>query len=248
MEWAGKLWNYQYDANHRTQHLTNPYGETTSFTYASCYTAVQDVIHANGARIHYDYDLAERITDVLNLKPDDSILKSFHYLRDANGMVTSVEREDPYWNQAYLYDHRLHLQGASYGEPAWMNELFFYDGRGNRLEKWVDGAVAETYGYNAADEIQYRNLTSGSHEVYAYEYRDDDAVLLDFQKWLSPQPKPRETQRFDYREKMTAFRRHWTVEFGGQVVAEERLGVDYAYLPDGAASNKECHPFGGLID
>jgi hypothetical protein len=32
---------------------------------------------------------------------------------------------------------------------------------------------------------------------------------------------------------MTAFRRHWTVEFGGQVVAEERLGVDYAYLPDG---------------
>lgn len=101
------------------------------------------------------------------------------------------------------------------------------------MEKWVDGDVAETYGYNPADEIQFRNITGGSHEVYAYAYRDDDALLMDFQKWLSPQLKPRETQSFDYREKMTAFRRAFTVMLGDQVVAQESLTVDYAYLPDG---------------
>ncbi len=47
------------------------------------------------------------IPTVLNLKPGGAILKSFDYQRDANGMVTSVEREDPCWNQTYLYDNRL---------------------------------------------------------------------------------------------------------------------------------------------
>jgi RHS repeat-associated protein len=56
---------------------------------------------------------------------------------------------------------------------------------------------------------------------------------MDFKKWLSPQLKPRETQSFDYREKMTAFRRAFTVMLGDQVVAQESLTVDYAYLPDG---------------
>jgi YD repeat-containing protein len=234
MVWGDKSWVTQYDANHRTQHLTNPYGETTSFTYASCCTAVQDVIHANGARIHYDYDQAERITDVLNLKPDQSVLKSFHYERDANGMVTSVEREDPGWNQTYLYDNRLQLQGASYGEPSWMNELYFYDGRGNRMEKWVDGAVTETYGYNEADEIQFRSITDGALEAYAYTYSDADDLLMSFKKtYPNSYAKNHETQSFDYREKMVGFDRASYAVFGGEVIGATRVNAAYAYLPDG---------------
>jgi hypothetical protein len=83
------------------------------------------------------------IPTVLNLKPGGAILKSFDYQRDANGMVISVDREDPTWNRTTLYDNRLQLQGASYGFPSWMNELYFYDGRGNRMEKRVDGEVAD---------------------------------------------------------------------------------------------------------
>jgi YD repeat-containing protein len=234
MVWGDKSWVTQYDANHRTQHLTNPYGETTSFTYASCCTAVQDVIHANGARIHYDYDQAERITDVLNLKPDQSILKSFHYERDANGMVTEVEREDPYWNQAYLYDNRLQLQGASYGMPEWMNEVYTYDGRGNRQEKWVDGVVAETYGYNLADEIQSRNLSSGISESYEYQYQDANEILMTFSKRWSDLLSYRngEIQSFDYREKMARFTRNMNSDWiqGGFT---SRMETDFAYLPDG---------------
>jgi len=64
MDYGAKSWIYSYDGNHRTTYITNPYAETTQFTYASCCTAIKEVIHANGAKIHYDYDLAERITDV----------------------------------------------------------------------------------------------------------------------------------------------------------------------------------------
>jgi len=153
------MWTYSYDRNGRTASITNPDGDSTSFTYASCCGALAVLNHANGTSIEYSYDLAERTVGVINRSAAGEIITSFAYERDPNGLILSIDREDPLWDQAYSYDPRLQLREVVYGNGD--SEAYVYDSRGNRIEKWEGEDLKELLVYSPADEILHRVRYAG---------------------------------------------------------------------------------------
>ena len=226
---------YFCNKNHRVRYITNPEGLTEEIKYASCCNQISEVIHSNGARTVYTYDLAERIQDVYNLKPNNELIKSFHYQRDVNGFVVGVVRENSIWDQYYIYDNRLQLQGVIYGDGK--TEVYTYDGRGNRLSIEENGQIKEEYQYNIADEINYRQV-NGETESYNYSYQDSNDYLMVFTKhkpaYTPTNYEEEEYQYFDYREKMVRY--HKKVLIGtapGSYDFEDTMDVEFSYLPDG---------------
>ncbi|MEJ5166980.1 MAG: hypothetical protein WHV67_08135, partial [Thermoanaerobaculia bacterium] len=241
MKYGDKIWTYSYDANHRTRYITNPEGLVEEIKYAGCCNQIEEVVHSNGSKTVYQYDIAERITDVYNLKPDNSIIKSFNYQRDVNGFVTDVLREDQIWDQHYFYDNRLQLQGVIYGDGN--TEIYSYDGRGNRLSIEENGQLREEYQYNIADEITQRQIHMDGvrTEYYNYEYQNDPDILMKFKmNYTRFDPFPpawrtehKEEQAFDYREKMANFYKETKTYRGGNLWLTSTLNSNFLYLPDG---------------
>jgi YD repeat-containing protein len=62
-----------------------------------------------------------------------------------------LEMTDGTGTTTYGYDALYRLTNVTYPDES--TEAYEYDEVGNRLRKWVNGALAEQYGYNEANQL-----------------------------------------------------------------------------------------------
>jgi len=148
---------YHYDEMNRVDHLVDPDGGITGYIYDAG-SRLSDMHYPNGAQTHYAYDTANRVTSMVTRNSDGAVLQSITYDEyDAVGNRISVT--DDTGTTTYIYDALCRLTDVAYAAGG--TESYSYDKVGNRLEKWINAARAEQYGYNPANQLVTRQV-SGS--------------------------------------------------------------------------------------
>ncbi len=100
-------------------------------------------VNGNGTYATMAYDLAGRVTELVNYAQGGAITSLFAYAYDARGRRVQMTTSEGEWNYAYdvtgqLTDAVLTAVGGS-GTPS-MSLHYDYDAVGNRLRRSVDGA------------------------------------------------------------------------------------------------------------
>ncbi|MDA1014983.1 MAG: hypothetical protein O3A00_11105 [Planctomycetota bacterium] len=132
----GPNWNatYGYDANSNLTTQTNP----------------------NGTTVTLGYNTADWLTSIVNKNSSATVLSSFTYAHNTDGLRSSVTESDGS-QVSYGYDplHRLTSEVRTGTNPY--NISYGYDPAGNRLNQ-VRNGVGTTYMYDDANRL----LTAGS--------------------------------------------------------------------------------------
>lgn len=133
------------------------------------------VTGANGAFIDYDYDAANRLSDIR-----DNLGNHIHYGLDGLGNRTLIEVRDPngalarVQSHRYNADNRLELsEGAPRGAETILTRFIRYDGNGN-LEEQQDAAGNPTiYSYDALNRLStVQDAVNGAANPTRYGYND----------------------------------------------------------------------------
>jgi RHS repeat-associated protein len=153
------------------QTLTTPEVTTNNYTALG---SLQDVYYPNGVHAAYQYDLMNRVTNVVNYNNVGGILSSYQYTVGTNGVVKAVTEvrlesgENYSTNQiAYTYDNIGRLVREASVSPlseANYTNSYVYDLTGNLLWR-TNGATGEiiSYTYNTNDQLLVESSTlSGS--------------------------------------------------------------------------------------
>jgi len=82
--------NYDLDANERVTELRNPHIQRTTLAYDSVNRITQSQL-ANGTHPNLDYDDADRLNQVINLKSTGTTISSYNYGLNAVGNRTSAK-------------------------------------------------------------------------------------------------------------------------------------------------------------
>jgi YD repeat-containing protein len=143
------------------QTLTPPEVTTNNYTALG---SLQDVYYPNGVHAAYQYDLMNRVTNVVNYDNVGSILSCYQYAMGTNGVVkavteTRLESGGTYSaNQiAYAYDNLGRLvkeASVSLLSEANYTNSYVYDLTGNLLWR-TNGSTGEiiSYSYNTNDQL-----------------------------------------------------------------------------------------------
>jgi RHS repeat-associated protein len=165
---------HSYDALRRMTAVTNPWGETTYYTYSPGGRMTSRVL-GNGCVTYFSYAQGQ-LARVENLHDDLSPISTFEYERDVVGNPLSILREDGYVTY-YDYDAKYQLAAETQVDPygatlyAW---TWDYDLAGNRLAQTFNGA-ATYYEYNEANEL-LTETTDGATTYYEYDHRGNQTV------------------------------------------------------------------------
>jgi RHS repeat-associated protein len=176
--------DYGYDDKDRLNHITNPLGVSTLFTYYST-GEVNTRRDFNNTTATYYYDANNRLQQIAY--PDHS--KTIG--RDPNGTITSVtcqqgttqfefnelnllkQYTDPYGNVVqYGYDNAGRIRTITY--PGGKLVTYGYDqaGRLKTVQDWVGGTT--TYQYDDSGNITGSSRPNNTEALYSY----DDANRL----------------------------------------------------------------------
>ena len=157
--------------------VTNPWGETTYYTYSPGGRMTSRVL-GNGCVTYFSYAQGQ-LARVENLHDDLSPISTFEYERDVVGNPLSILREDGYVTY-YDYDAKYQLAAETQVDPygatlyAW---TWDYDLAGNRLAQTFNGATTN-YSYNEANELLTE--TTGAETTYnAYDHRGNQTAKTD---------------------------------------------------------------------
>ncbi|GJQ58553.1 MAG: hypothetical protein SCALA701_13540 [Candidatus Scalindua sp.] len=139
-DWSGRETNYRYDSRGLLAFMSLP----------------------NGTKGQYHYDDAGRLTGLINLKTDDSVIASYTHILDQNGNITSQTSQQPLsvpvqqWTRNYSYgaDNRMSLAN---GIPI------TYDKNGNQITKGTT-----TYQYDFENRLK-KIVTYGDTWEYTYD-------------------------------------------------------------------------------
>jgi RHS repeat-associated protein len=132
-------WNYEYDATGRPQSLTNPFNETTTWSYLNNnWLATQQ--YANGVVAQYAYNRRGYLDDLTNYAPNSSLLSDFGAMvYDAVGNRLTKWASIPgapsgySGNTTYSYDFKDQLKEEKSTLLGGYDETFNYDPAGNPL-------------------------------------------------------------------------------------------------------------------
>jgi RHS repeat-associated protein len=174
MEPGGGLFTYSHDSAGRIAYLVNPQADRTTFSYdpANRRTLTQ---LANGTRASVTYDEASRLTQLYNLKSDDSVISGFTYDYDPFGNRTSV-LEASGDRVTWTYDPANQLLNEQRSGANAYNAGNSYDPVGNRLVKNLDGALT-TYAYDLANQLLTARDTSGT-TTYTFDPAGNQRLVL----------------------------------------------------------------------
>lgn len=145
---------YTYDANSRLIVLRNPANEFTFFTYDQGGRLTEQRNH-NGSYTSYSYNATDHITELTNYRSDGTIINSYSYEYDGNGMRTSMT--DQTGTATYTYDGDNRLTAIVYQDDS--TEAFTLDPAGNRTERQL-GSGTTTYSYDAANRLNNAGTTT----------------------------------------------------------------------------------------
>ncbi len=158
---TGSSTHYSYDALGRLQDTVDAGGNTSTNTYDAVGNLVV-VDYPNGSQAFYSYNNRNQLLSVANKRADSSVISSYLYSLNANGLRTKVEEVDgSVVDYGYDNNYRLISEVRTGTNPY--NHSYQYDLVGNRTESVRDG-VTESYSYDANDRL----ISSGS-TTYGYD-------------------------------------------------------------------------------
>jgi len=183
---------YVFDADNRTSYVANPQGQRATWSYDAA-SRVTNIQFANTTRASYLYDNASRLLRVANVSSPSTTLSSFSYALDAVGNRLRVV-ESTGNRVTWTYDNTYQLKNEQRSGSNSYNITYTYDPVGNRLTL-INGGVATTSTYNAANELTKSQATAG---VTTTTY-DANGNLL-----LSTNPSnQRTTNTWDFENRLT---------------------------------------------
>ncbi|MBI5744913.1 MAG: hypothetical protein HY952_10240 [Elusimicrobia bacterium] len=154
------VWNYTYDNLNRLTRITTPDNTNIAFEYDAMSRRTR-MGYPNGTEANYTYDNASQLTGITHKRTaDNTIIAQANYQYDTAGNRTSMT--DTAGTHSYGYDDLHRLTSASHPTASALdvkNEIFNYDGVGNRL----NDAVRSNYTYDAANRLN-------SDSLYDYTY------------------------------------------------------------------------------
>jgi RHS repeat-associated protein len=155
----GNVVNYFYDAAGRLDHMTDGTSALiVQYVYDGAGRLSRKAL-GNGVYTTYTYDAAGNVLDLVNDKPDGSILSLYDYTYDASGQQTSMTTLDG----TYLYGYDPLGQLTSVTYPDGHVVIYAYDAAGNRTQV-DDNGTTTAYTSNALN--QYVTVGGGT---YAYD-------------------------------------------------------------------------------
>ncbi|MCA9049036.1 MAG: VCBS repeat-containing protein [Planctomycetaceae bacterium] len=172
---SGHTQRFYYDMLGQLQRVTEDDGsgefEAVDYAYDAAGRIVQKTL-GNGVRSAYTYDVADRVAELVNYGPDDSILSRYTYTYDAFGNRLSADAPEGLWTYRYDLAGRLTSVHLDSGDPTRIADqqvTYSYDRAGNR-ELVVSNGNRIPYSVNRLNEYtQVGNAT--------YEY-DADGNLI----------------------------------------------------------------------
>ncbi|UCD80392.1 MAG: cadherin-like domain-containing protein [Desulfobacterales bacterium] len=177
---------YAYDDDNRPVSVTDSTG-TTLYTYDSLTGNLIQKVLPNGVVTELEYDLAKRVTDMVNKKADGTLITSYHYEYDENSNRKKVIETTPTGSKTtdYTYDKLNRLLSATASDGTY--EIYTYDSSGNRLIKETqDGTINYIY------DQDNRLLSAGS----TYFFYDQSGNLI---RKIAPDKTIQYTYEFENR-------------------------------------------------
>lgn len=155
---------YGYDAYGRLSSLTNPYSETTSWTFDTITGDLTKQTFSTGAYSSYAFDIRGRVSSIGHYTSGGSALWTESYGYDGASNLTS--KTTPYDSITYTYDQIGQLLSESGPSSGYI--AYTYDGNGNRLTRIIGGAT-ESYSYDDGDKLTSISVGGTTTRSYSYD-------------------------------------------------------------------------------
>jgi len=168
----GQITHMEMDISHRVESVSRS-DISAVYTYHAN-NQVDTITYGNGTRTVYEYDDAERLTQIRHeWLSDQSLILQLGYCYTADGLVQTIAEDGPDgWSATttYSYDNRNRLIEEERVGTQPYHLLYSYDQGGNRLSKadWLTGTVTQ-YHYDLENPAEYR--TKNNRLMY-YEVFD----------------------------------------------------------------------------
>jgi RHS repeat-associated protein len=165
---------YTYDERNRLKTVTNNASGTTRYDYNVNSNLVQ-TLFANGVVENRNYDVLNRLLDLVNKKSDGTTLSGYHYTLDNVGNRTKVTEANGR-TVDYTYDKLHQLVSETITDLVNGNHLttFTYDRVSNILTQAQD-AVTTVYSYDANDRLLSEKVNA--QPVITYTYDNNGSTL-----------------------------------------------------------------------
>ena len=160
---------YSYDELNRIETLTFGDGQQVAYEYFPD-GLKKTVTNPNGTTSTYDYDAADRMTEIAHTGPS-GVVSAYHYFYDPNSnrerqVETNAGRTE---TTEYTYDFVNRLKTVTYPDKAVEYE---YDLAGNRIQEVTTGAEAsdKTFHYDAINRLEKITDTASGAALSRYAY------------------------------------------------------------------------------
>lgn len=162
---------YVYDSLQRLSAVTDPGADVTTYEY----DAVGNLVatnYANGAVTTNAYNSRYQLTSVDNRRSDTSVIASYAYTLNANGLRTSVTEADG-GVVSYAYDNNYRLVDETRTGLNAFVATYTYDAVGNRLTANRSGVITN-YTYDDNDRLIGENLITYTYDPNGNRTRKTD--------------------------------------------------------------------------
>ena len=155
--------SYTYDLADKLLSVLSPKGETR-YLYDELANTLTKVILPNKCVTEYAYDAAKRIRAISHKTADGTLLRSFTYLFDKSGNLSSAQewRDGKEYTTHYSYDKLGQLLEVNRDHSF---ERYTYDSFGNRLTKQTLDSTIH-YQYNSINQ-----LVKAGDKTFSYDLR-----------------------------------------------------------------------------
>jgi Rhs family protein len=147
----GGATTYTYDAIDRLETVTDASSGVTEYGYDLIGNLI-NVINANGVKTTHTYNNRNQLTGLVTTKSDSTVIDSYVYTLDTNGMREDVTELDGSV-VTYEYDDNYRLTRETRTGTNPYDNKYQYDAVGNRTSMDRDGVVT-AYTYDANDRLQ----------------------------------------------------------------------------------------------
>ncbi len=157
----GHVLNYFYDTAGRLVRMTDAAGEpVVDYEYDAAGRLVGKTL-GNGVHTTYDYNAVGQIINLVNRRPDETVLSRFEYTYDDAGRRVAMETHYGLWT--YQYDvagqlARAVLVSTDTDVPD-QDLTYVYDDVGNRIRTIINGETTEYTTNNMNQYVQIGDRT-----------------------------------------------------------------------------------------
>lgn len=155
----GGVFTYGYSPTNLNTLVVNPQSERTTWQYDAA-SRVRVQLLANGVRVSYAYDNADRLVRLANLTSTGTTITSYVDKWDGTGnRLSRVEQDGT--RVTWSYDSTYQLTRERRSGANSYDTTYAYDPAGNR-SRMLDNSVRTTYSYDAANQLQKYIDNTGS--------------------------------------------------------------------------------------